>query len=1213
MPKFSVKKPMTIFVVVVIIIALGIVSVLGMTPDLLPSMDLPYVVVMTTYPGATPEEIERTVTQPLEQGLATTENLKNIQSVSGSNYSLVILEFEQDTGMDTAIVNILQSVDLVEGTWDESIGSPYIMKINPNMMPIAITAVDREGYDVEELSAFVEDTLVDELKGVTGVASVGTGGLIESKINVSINEEKIEALNIKLLNKANSSLAQAKSQINTGMGEIKKAEAQLAEAKKELQATKEGTYDELSSVSAELDAAVAKASSLATQINTLEYQKAALEAQISFEPTNEDLRRQLKDVSSELAALMIDSKTANEQVEMLKEAYKQAERGTYTAQDSFDEAYAQLEEAQGQLTAQKSRLNSAMTQINSAGNQALKQADLSSMITMEMVSGVLQGQNFSMPAGYVQEDGAKYLVSIGDEFTDIKDIENQFLFNIEGLGDIHLSDVADVFIADNSDAVYASINGQPGVVLTFSKQSNYPTATVSDNIREKFEELSAEYEGLTFTTMMDQGEYIYLIIGAIGESLGWGALFAVIILLFFLRDIKPTLITLLSIPISVMFALALMYFSGVTLNMISLSGLAVAVGMLVDNSIVVIENIFRLRRMGVSSKKAAVAGAKQVAGAITASTLTTICVFAPIVFVQGITRQLFTDMALTITYSLLASLIIALTLVPSMSSMMFRKEMKPEGNKFIAFKKGYIRLLSWNLRHKALVLIAALGLLVFSVVAALAKGFIFIPDMSTPQLSGTMIMNDEEAKLEETKEMADSVLETIQGVDGVETAAGMLSSSNMLTGETSTNMVSIYVLVDEESDRSGEEICSDIERKCKDMDCNVEMFSSSSMSSYTSALGGSGVGINIYGNDTDELQAAALKIGEELGEVEGIKSVDNGLQENDPELHFTVNKEKAMRNGLTVAQVYMQVAEALTSETTSTTLSWEGDNYDVIVSEAASSDITIETLENLTIEGTDSQGNTKTVKLSEIAEMEEKETLPAINRENQRTYISVSGELEEGYNVTLVTEEAEKALADYQAPEGVTYEFAGENEMIMESMWDLVKMMALGILFVYLIMVAQFQSLRSPFIVMFTIPLAFTGGLLALLIFGKEISIIAMVGLIMLVGIIVNNGIVLVDYINQLRAKGQEKTAAIIEAGSTRIRPVLMTSLTTILGLVVMAVGKTAGTDMMQPIALVCIGGLVYATILTLFVVPIIYDIFTGKEYKYTKEEDLDVSDLVAE
>lgn len=259
--------------------------------------------------------------------------------------------------------------------------------------------------------------------------------------------------------------------------------------------------------------------------------------------------------------------------------------------------------------------------------------------------------------------------------------------------------MADVFVADNSDSVYASINGNPGVMLTFSKQSNYPTATVSGNISDKFDELSGRYEGLTFTTMMDQGDYIYLIIGAIAESLGYGALFAVIILLLFLRDIKPTLITLLSIPVSIMFAIVLMYFSGVTLNMISLSGLAVAVGMLVDNSIVVIENTFRLRRMGVPAKKAAVAGAKQVSGAIASSTLTTVCVFAPIVFVQGITRELFTDMALTITYSLLASLVIALTLVPAMSSMMFRNEMKPEGKKFDAFKRGYMRLLSWNLKH----------------------------------------------------------------------------------------------------------------------------------------------------------------------------------------------------------------------------------------------------------------------------------------------------------------------------------------------------------------------------------------------------------------------------------------------------------------------------------------------------------------------------------
>lgn len=309
----------------------------------------------------------------------------------------------------------------------------------------------------------------------------------------------------------------------------------------------------------------------------------------------------------------------------------------------------------------------------------------------------------------------------------------------------------------------------------------------------------------------------------------------------------------------------------------------------------------------------------------------------------------------------------------------------------------------------------------------------------------------------------------------------------------------------------------------------------------------------------------------------------------------------------------MQVAKVLTSDTTSTQLSWEGDNYDVVVSNPEAIGVTIDTLKNLQLSGTDSSGNTTYVKLSDVAEMSQVQSLPSINRENQRTYLTVTGEVDEEHNVTLVTQDAQEALKGYEAPEGVTYEFSGENEMIMDAMGDLVKMMALGILLVYLIMVAQFQSLLSPFIVMFTIPLAFTGGLLALLIFGKEISIIAMLGLIMLVGIIVNNGIVMVDYINQLRARGTEKREAIIEGGATRIRPVLMTSLTTILGLVIMAVGKTAGTDMMQPIALVCIGGLVYATALTLLVVPVIYDLFTGKKYKHIKEEDIDVSDLVVE
>ena len=912
----------------------------------------------------------------------------------------------------------------------------------------------------------------------------------------------------------------------------------------------------------------------------------------------------------------MDSAAAEEQVSQLQEAYRQAERGTYTAQESLDDAQAQLASAKNQIANQKAQLNSAIAQLNEAGNKSLQAAGLGSMITVDMISGVLQGQNFSMPAGYVQEGSTKYLVSVGDELKDLDEVKGLFLFNIDGLGDVSLEDTADVFMSDNGDSIYANINGNPGVLLTFSRQSNYATATVSDNIADKFDELSEEYEGLNFTTLMDQGDYIYLIIGSIMKSLAWGALFAVVILLIFLRDIKPTFITILSIPISITFALVLMYFSGVTLNMISLSGLAVAVGMLVDNSIVVIENIFRMRRLGVPPKKAAIAGAKEVAAAITSSTLTTVCVFAPIVFVDGITRQLFADMALTVTYSLAASLIIALTLVPAMSSMMFTKEPRQEGKGFVRFKNGYRKLLNWNLNHKALILILAVALLGGSLYASLSKGFIFIPDMATPQLSGTMVMNDEDATLEETKEMADKVINIIEGTEGVDTVGGMLSQTggmSSVTGETSDTSVTLYILTDQESDLSGGEIADSIEEATAGLDCQVRIMSSSSMTSYTTALGGSGVSIDVYSTDSEKLQKAAEQLGKKLEGVEGIDEVDNGLAEAEPELHYIVDKEKAMKKGLTVAQVYMQVSKALTLENTATSMKLGGDEYDIVVSGSDRDSLAPKDIRNLELEGTDSEGKTVYVKLKDIARVKETKTLPSIERNDQRTYLTVSATVKEGHNVTLVTEDAKKALEGMSLPEGVTYEFNGENETIMDAMYDLVKMMALGFLLVYLIMVAQFQSLKSPFIIMFTIPLAFTGGLLALLIFGKELSIIAMIGLILLMGVIVNNGIVLVDYTNQLRGRGLTKRQAIIEAGATRMRPVMMTSLTTILGLVVMAMGKTAGTDMMQPIALVCIGGLLYATALTLLVVPVIYDIFNGEEYKAAKKEDLDISELIGE
>jgi multidrug efflux pump subunit AcrB len=491
-----------------------------------------------------------------------------------------------------------------------------------------------------------------------------------------------------------------------------------------------------------------------------------------------------------------------------------------------------------------------------------------------------------------------------------------------------------------------------------------------------------------------------------------------------------------------------------------------------------------------------------------------------------------------------------------------------------------------------------------------------MPDMSTPQLSGTLVMDDEEASAEDTSQVADQAIALIQQVEGVETAGAMLGGTSVMgsvSGDVDTTSVSLYVIMDEDSDRTGGEIGAEIEEACASLPATIEIVTASSLSSYTSALGGEGVSIQVFSTDNDVLQRAATDIGKLLAQVDGISSVDNGLSETEPELHFSIDKQKAMEKGLTVAQVYLQVSQALTTETTATSLRMDGDEYDVVVEGGEEADLTPKYIKNLKLTGTDSDGEEITVKLKDIAEVEITESLPSISRINQKTYLTVTGTVEEDSNVTLVTDAAIEKLKAYDAPDGVTYEFSGENEMIMDAMEDLLLMMALGILLVYLIMVAQFQSLRSPFIVMFTIPLAFTGGFLALLIFGKEVSVIAMLGLIMLVGIIVNNGIVLVDYINQLRAGGMAKRDAIIEAGATRMRPVLMTSLTTILGLVVMALGDAAGTDMMQPIALVCIGGLIYATALTLFIVPIMYDLLNGETYHLVKEEDLDISDIIVE
>lgn len=705
---------------------------------------------------------------------------------------------------------------------------------------------------------------------------------------------------------------------------------------------------------------------------------------------------------------------------------------------------------------------------------------------------------------------------------------------------------------------------------------------------------------------MDQGIYIDMIVDSVLQNLALGAVLAIIILFIFLKDLRPTGIIAVSIPVSVVFAIVMMYFSGVTLNVISLSGLALGVGMLVDNSIVVIENIYRLRGLGYSRKQAAIEGARQVTGAITASTATTVSVFAPIIFTSGITKMLFVDMALTILYSLLASLIVAITFVPMMASKVLNHENQKKSPVFEWMIEKYTKLLGVALRFKPVIFVFVLVALAASAALAISNGTSLMPDMDSTQMSMTMIMPEGTVDLNETAAMSDEIISRVLEIEDVDTVGAMVGGSTMSMlglggGDIAVDTVSYYILCKEDKTMSNEEISKLITEKTADLDCEISV-TASSMD--MSALGASGVVVNVVGKDLDTLAELADQVAGKLEGVDGLTEVSNGQEDVTPELRFTVDKDKAAEYGLTVAQVFQAVYAKLADPAAITTLETTTKDYDVYVKSDSVSEMSIDDLKQMTIECT-VDNEKENVKISKFVDFTETEGLSTINRSDQQRYISVSASVMDGYNAGLLTSDVKKVISEIALPEGYEIVYDGENETTMEAMKQVGLMMLLALIFMYLIMVIQFQSLLSPFIIMFTVPLAFTGGFFGLVIGGMDVSVIAMIGMVMLAGVIVNNGIVLVDAINQLRQQGVPKKEAIMESARNRLRPVVMTALTTIFGLSTMAAGMGMGADMAQPMAVVVIGGLIYGTLLTLFLVPCIYDVFHRRELVLDEEPEL--------
>lgn len=1112
MSNYSVKKPITVLMGILIVIVLGIFSLTKLPLTLFPDINLPYIVTITTYEGASPNEVEEEVSSKIESAVQTISNFEEVSSISNEHFGISIITFAQSTNMDTVVIELRELINNI--TFKDGVGNTRILRISPDMLPVVTATLFKtynEGLTDEEVlirnTEWINTEIVNDLNSIPGVADVSLVGAAD--VILQLNLDNVLLNNYKL--------------------------------------------------------------------------------------------------------------------------------------------------------------------------------DTNQVLT------IIEEQNIGGLVGVALDNGEIRMLYLGDKVANLDDIKALPILKngdeVVTLASLALPD--GIKYVNGNTNNYSKINNKQGIQISFQMQTNYSITEVSENIIKRLDEIVKDNEGASYRVILNQGEYIELSINSVLNNLIMGGILAIVILFIFLKDIKPTIIVGLSIPISVIAAFMLMYFAGVSLNMVSMGGLALGIGMLVDNSIVVIENIYRLIDEGKSKKEAAIYGAKQVAGAITSSTLTTIAVFFPIIFIEGMIADVFMSMAYTIAFSLGASLVIALTLIPSMSARMLNDKKQHKDGKIIAKTKAFFdKSLRFSLKHKVLVLVLIIALLFTSAGLLMSKGFIMLPETDEGTLSVSV---DVSSKVEFTPKatFTDKITEEILKLEDVETVSASIGSGSgfsFISFGSSGNNISLTINLKKNRKKATVEYESIIKNIINNFNfdqvqglnkTDINEVEVSAQNSTFNIAGTQGISIKVSGPKLDNLEKISSDITEILKQNPDLIKVNDGISRGANNVKITINKENAMKYGLTAKDVETSISylfAGLTSLTTSKTVKVEIDNveYKIEIPSTSAGSIDYSLLGNYSqflsgialfdkqtqalideyIENNPSGIYVPNVYLptytggpikfivnpflkvsangivlnpmsadptlaskvvanlfddttDSVASVDYVTGFSSINTDGNSYYLNVTAKVVDGKNITKVGNDVTKAVKDYLESDkfkaygrGYEVSFVGENEEIMDAVGDLAIAGIVAILLVYMIMAIQFQSLVYPLIILITIPLAFTGGMLALLICGMQLSLVSIMGLIILVGVVVNNGIVLVDYINILISEGMPIKEAIIEAGKTRLRPIFMTALTTILGLVTMALGIGEGAELLQPMAVTTIGGLLYATILTLVIVPVIYAIFSRKKIK---------------
>ena len=1277
MEKFSVKKPFTVLVAVIMVLMLGFVSISNMQTNLLPDVNTPYLMVVTVYPGASPERVESEVSDVMQNALGTVAGVEKVTATSAENYSLLLMQFSDDTDMNSAMVKVSNKVDQTTASLPSSCLTPSIIEYSLNMNAFMTAAVSREGSDVYDLSEFVSDTLVPYVERKGGVSSVSANGLIEKMVQVQLSQEKIDAINEKLLEVIDVQLADARKQLESAEAQIEAGRKEYDRQFKNYNKTVSDTVMQQFSgqVGEAVETVRKQAQALLDSVNQLiavvqepEIQQALIDVrdglQRVMDKFNEtgmkdidsliEIVAELRDITDKLtgalqqlqqrlnteagtegstAADLADDlqvqQSLNTIYNTLNDVIKAMDDvpglmstfsdalGTYSQQQM--QAYMKFTEAREMLNEYEKQLAEAKQTYADAEEKAMASSDVSKLLDIDTLAQLIYAQNFSMPAGYVKDSSGKsWLLKVGEEYDSIEDISGALLLHVDGFGDVRLSDVADVEVIDNAEASYTRLNGERAAVLKIYKGATSSASEVSDNCLSAFQELEAQYDGLHVVVLSNQGNYITIIVKSILSSMVIGAALAIIVLAIFLRDVKPTLVVGFSIPLSVLFAVVLMYFTGMDLNVMTLAGLSLGIGMLVDNSIVVIENIYRLRGRGVPAARAAVQGAKQVGMSVVASTLTSVCVFLPVVFSSSIVKSLMQPMSLCIGYCLMASLIVALTVVPAAASTVLKKAEPKQLKWFDKIQDKYAKSLEWCFRHRALPLLAAVVLLAFCGWRVFSMGVELLPTITSNEAIVTLSTTKDLSK-EDSYAIAGKAVEAMLEVDHVEEVgittdtrvAGMdigqlglpTTITDLLNAANSYGTYQVNVMLDESLSSSeietARQALEDALSGIEDCTAKVEI---SGMQELTSQLA-SGLSVKIYGADAETLSQLSEKVVDIVNDTEGFANATNGLGSGDATINLQIDRDKVRSYGLTVAQVYQQIAAKLTTTTTAQTpVTVDGSTMSVQISNNLDP-VTKENMIDITFETTvmsaDGTTSTGTCTLADMATWDTGSAPDSITSEDQTQYVSVTANTLDGYNTTVQARVLEKKLNEFalsdEMPEGCSFSMGGESDSVNFMVNEMVQWLALALPFVYLVMVAQFQSLLSPFIVLFTIPLAFTGGLLGMLFTGQQLTMISLMGFIVLMGTVVNNGIVFVDYANQLRLGGMERRAALIATGKTRMRPILMTTLTTVLAMLQLVFSNDMASQLMSGMAIVIICGLSYATLMTLYIVPILYDILFRK------------------